>query len=93
LSCVASGENKGLLNLLRKGKRSPEAEAAVAAFYGLKDNLAIALRQCSSGKELIARGFVTDIELAADINSSSCIPLLTNSAYIKAETVPPNRTL
>lgn len=64
-----------------KGKLSPEAAGAVAVFQRLKDNLITTLRQCSSGKELIARGFATDIELAADINSSNCVPLFTDHAY------------
>jgi 2-phosphosulfolactate phosphatase len=71
-----------------EGRLSPEAEIAIAAFHGVKDNLAIALRKCSSGKELIARGFATDIELAAAINISSCVPLFTHSAYIKQESLP-----
>lgn len=67
------------------GKKSPEAEAAVATFQGFKNNLATALKQCSSGKELIARGFTKDIELACAINTSNCVPLLTHNAYIKQE--------
>lgn len=70
-----------------QGKLSPEAEVAVAAFHGLNDNLATALRNCSSGKELIARGFATDVELAAAINSSRCVPLFARNAYVKQETV------
>jgi 2-phosphosulfolactate phosphatase len=57
----------------------------VAAFCSVKENLLTTLRQCSSGKELIARGFATDIELAAAINTSSCVPLLTDNAYVKQE--------
>lgn len=65
------------------GKKSPEAEAAVATFQDFKVNLVTALKQCSSGKELIARGFAKDVELAAAINSSNCVPLLTGNAYVK----------
>jgi 2-phosphosulfolactate phosphatase len=68
-----------------EGKKSPEAEVAVATFQAIKDNLFTALKQCSSGKELIARGFTKDIELACAINSSNCVPLLTRNAYIKQE--------
>ena len=64
-----------------EGKLSPEAETAAAVFQSLKDNLVKVLRQCSSGKELIARGFDTDIELAAAINTSFCVPLFTQGAY------------
>lgn len=65
------------------GKKSPEAEAAVATFQSFKDNLVTVLTQCSSGKELIARGFAKDIELACAINTSNCVPLLTGNAYVK----------
>lgn len=75
------------------GKISPEAEAAVAVFHHFQDNLAEALIGFVSGKELIARGFGEDIELAANINSSNCIPILTNfvsdelaiKAYLKSD--------
>ena len=62
-----------------KGELSPEAEAAVAVFQ--QWNLAI-LTKCSSGKELIARGFAADVELAAALNISRCVPLLVDRAYV-----------
>jgi 2-phosphosulfolactate phosphatase len=64
------------------GRQSPEAEVAVAAFSSVKDNLLAVLRRCSSGKELIARGFTADVELAAAINTSGCVPLLRHNAYV-----------
>lgn len=69
-----------------KGKLSPEAETAVAVFHSLKDNLVSVLSQCSSGKELIAKGFATDVELSAVVNISRCVPLFTQNAYVKQET-------
>ena len=65
------------------GKLSPEAEAAVAVFHSLKNNIVTTLKRCSSGKELIARGFELDVELAAAMNTSECVPLFTHDAYIK----------
>ncbi len=67
------------------GRLSPEAEVAVAAFQNLQGNLVTALERCSSGKELVTRGFAKDVELAAAINISSCVPLLINKAYVKQE--------
>jgi 2-phosphosulfolactate phosphatase len=61
------------------GKKSPEAEAAVAVFERFQHNLLGAIAQCSSGKELIARGFSEDIELATSFNISTCIPMLTSA--------------
>jgi 2-phosphosulfolactate phosphatase len=69
-----------------KGKLSPEAEVAVTAFHGLKDHLLTALKHCSSGKELIAKGFARDVELSAAINSSTCVPSFSNDAYVKQKT-------
>lgn len=65
------------------GRLSPEAEAAVAVFHAVKDGLETALSRCSSGKELVARGFSRDIEIASAINTSSCVPLFTHNAYIR----------
>jgi 2-phosphosulfolactate phosphatase len=67
------------------GRRSPEALVALAAFRAVESELDNALRQCSSGKELIEWGFATDVLLAAQLNVSACAPLLVNDAYIRAE--------
>ncbi len=64
------------------GSRSPEAESAVAAFARFAADLSCCLKQCGSGKELIDRGFEGDIDLAADLNSSTCIPVLVEGAYV-----------
>ncbi len=63
------------------GRLSPEAEAAVAVFHNGKDSLFSILQRCSSGKELIAKGFASDIELAATLNISNCVPSFVNNAY------------
>lgn len=31
----------------------------------------------------MAKGFTEDVELAASLNTSSCVPLLTDNAYTK----------
>ena len=67
------------------GRRSPEALVALAAFRAVESDLDNELRQCSSGKELIERGFATDVILAAQLNVSACAPILVNDAYIRAE--------
>jgi 2-phosphosulfolactate phosphatase len=67
------------------GRRSPEAQVALAAFRAVESDLDNALRQCSSGKELIEWGFATDVLLAAQLNVSACAPLLVNDAYRRAE--------
>ena len=64
------------------GSLSPEARAAVAVFNTFKNDLLGTLKKSSSGKELIARGFESDVELAAQINVSDCVPLFAQNAYV-----------
>lgn len=64
------------------GSRSPEATLAAAAFDRLRGNLADALRTCASGKELIARGFGPDVDLASELNVSANVPRLVNRAFV-----------
>ncbi|MFN6567128.1 2-phosphosulfolactate phosphatase [Dendronalium sp. ChiSLP03b] len=65
------------------GSLSPEAEVAVVTFETFQKDLQGYLKKCSSGKELIAAGFESDVELAAIYNVSNCIPLFTENAYVK----------
>jgi len=62
---------------------SPEAAAAVAVFRDVaaRDALATTLRACSGGKELIGFGFGDDVEVAAELDTSPWVPVLTGSAY------------
>ncbi len=63
------------------GRRSPEAETAVAGFRRAGSNLLDILSRCGSGKELIGRGFAEDVQLAGQLNVSSAAPLLLDGAY------------
>lgn len=65
------------------GDLSPEAQAALAAFRSAEQSLASQIRQCGSGKELIARGREEDVDLASALNVSACVPLLVNGAYVR----------
>jgi 2-phosphosulfolactate phosphatase len=64
------------------GTRSPEASLAEAAFVHFRPVLAACLQQCGSGKELLGRGFTTDVELAAALDHSTCVPILRQGAYV-----------
>ncbi len=72
-----------ILSYLR-GSLSPEAEAAVAAFQACQQDLLGYLKKCSSGKELIEKGFESDVELSAAFNVSNCVPLLSDNAYVNS---------
>jgi 2-phosphosulfolactate phosphatase len=63
------------------GRRSPEAETAVAAFRSAESDLLDILTRCGSGKELIGRGFAADVQLAAQLNVSAAAPLLEAGVY------------
>ncbi len=69
------------------GTRSPEVAAAIAAFHQAAPQLLDLLMQCSSGKELIARGFPQDIELASQANISAAVPYLIEGAYQDANRI------
>lgn len=66
------------------GNRSPEAVVAVAAFKEVEGDLANYLNQCSSGKELIERGFSEDVRLASQLNVSDSVPALLNDVFVRA---------
>lgn len=68
------------------GSLSPEATGAVAAFRGVKPRIGDYLRQCSSGKELIERGFANDVILASQLNVSESASVLINDAYVALRT-------
>jgi 2-phosphosulfolactate phosphatase len=59
-----------------RGRRSPEACAATAVFESFRSRLHDALRACSSGKELIERGFDADVDVAAELDTSSSVARL-----------------
>jgi len=41
------------------------------------------MKNCTSGREKIARGEEANIHLAAELNSGDCVPILKNNAFIK----------
>lgn len=60
---------------------SAEALVALNAFESSRDQLHQTLTNCSSGRELVERGFPQDVALAADLNCSDCAPHLSAGAY------------
>ncbi|MBW4690903.1 MAG: 2-phosphosulfolactate phosphatase [Lyngbya sp. HA4199-MV5] len=63
------------------GHVSPEAESAIAAFRHAAPTLNHHLKQCGSGKELMGKGFESDVDLAAEFNVSEGVPILHDRAY------------
>ncbi len=64
------------------GTPSPEAALAIAAFEHLGGRCDSVLAACSSGKELMARGFEDDVALAAALNASEIAPLLREGCFV-----------
>jgi 2-phosphosulfolactate phosphatase len=63
------------------GTKSPEANAAIAAFEASRLALTDVLRACSSGRELVERGFAFDVDCASAWDVSAAVPRLTDGAY------------
>jgi 2-phosphosulfolactate phosphatase len=63
------------------GSRSPEARLAAQAFRSTRKILDQTLAKCSSGKELIEKGFADDVRLAGELNVSDAAPIYCDDAY------------
>lgn len=61
------------------GTRSPEADAAAAAFDLAAPRLADVLAGCASGREAIERGWESDLAYAGVLNCSTTVPVLARS--------------
>jgi len=60
---------------------SPEARMAMAAFEDARDDLLPRLVDSVSGRELIGRGFESDVAIAAELDRSSVVPVLADGAF------------
>jgi 2-phosphosulfolactate phosphatase len=60
---------------------SPEARIAVDAWTGVRDRLTEALTACASGRELVEQGYSDDVAIAAELDASTVVPVLTNGAF------------
>ena len=63
------------------GRKSAEAILAENAFRTTETKLPETLRDCSSGRELVERGFSEDVELASQLNASSTVPVLQGNIF------------
>lgn len=65
------------------GGLSVEAAVTLAALASLPD-VEAAIRGCVSGRQLIERGFVDDVEVAVATDVSETVPILTNGSFVNA---------
>lgn len=64
------------------GTTSPEAQMAIATFAHFRNDLAGTLYRCGSGKELVQRGFSSDVDLAAEYAVSRVAPFLYHGEFV-----------
>jgi 2-phosphosulfolactate phosphatase len=63
---------------------TPEAATAVAAFGAVSASLAAELADSISGQELIRAGFPGDVTIAAELDTSHCVPVLSSERFVNA---------
>jgi len=74
----------GLVALGHNAVLSPEAWAAVELFDAGLSSLDERMRNCVGGRELTSKGYTTDVDVAADLDASSIVPVLVDGAFIAA---------
>jgi 2-phosphosulfolactate phosphatase len=73
---------------LSRGHLSPEARAAEAAFRAAAVDLQAELRDCVSGRELLAYGWDDDVATAARLDADSVVPVLHDGAFVARDPTP-----
>ena len=63
---------------------SPEARAATAAWQVIEAARSTALASCVSGAELIDAGFSADVAIAGELDTSECVPVLSEGRFADA---------
>jgi 2-phosphosulfolactate phosphatase len=63
---------------------SPEARSAAGAWHAVEPTLGASLASCSSGLELLSAGYAGDVEIAAELDASECVPLLAAGRFADA---------
>jgi len=66
-----------------RGTRSAEATAAVAMFEQCEAVIGDLVAQSASGRELIERGFRSDVALATDVDASDEVPRFDGLAFTR----------
>ncbi|MEU5958674.1 2-phosphosulfolactate phosphatase [Streptomyces sp. NPDC047525] len=72
---------------LRGARLSPEASMAAASYTSCAD-VASAVADCASGRELLAHGFAEDVAVAVESGASERVPVLEGGAFSPAGPAP-----
>ena len=73
---LGAGAVAAALLATNSSSASPETRLAASCFSYEVEKSAKLLRDCTSGRELMAAGHAADVELAAAVGSSACAPVL-----------------
>lgn len=82
--CLEDWLGAGAIIASLAGRPAPEALAAKAAFDIHHRRLADALDACPSARELKDRGFPQDVEIAARLDVSECVPVFSGRSFAAA---------
>ena len=66
------------------GPFSPEACTAAATYRAVAGELSAQLRASASGRELIDLRFADDVEIAAEVDASTAVPVLQGESFLAA---------
>jgi 2-phosphosulfolactate phosphatase len=61
---------------------SPEATGARAAWLAVAGDVRTGLLTCASGLELVQGGHAVDVEIAAEVGTSRCVPVLRGEVFL-----------
>jgi 2-phosphosulfolactate phosphatase len=70
-----------VLALLPDEDLSPEARLAADAFRAVEPRLRAALHGCAGGRELAEAGFAEDVDVAAELDASNVVPVLSDGTF------------
>ncbi|MDW3220569.1 MAG: 2-phosphosulfolactate phosphatase [Acidimicrobiales bacterium] len=71
-----------VLSMFDRLDLSPEARVAAAAWHDAEGDIVERLRACTSGRELIERGWPDDVDLAAQAHVSDLVPVLRDGRFV-----------
>ncbi|BBG02237.1 MULTISPECIES: 2-phosphosulfolactate phosphatase [Pseudonocardia] len=78
-----------LIAALPDDGRSPEAHAAAAAAGPVLADPAGMLHGCASGRELTAIGFGDDVDVAAELDAGTAVPVLEDGVFVPTAAAVP----
>lgn len=79
--CIEDYLGAGAVISEMRGSFSPEAELCGAAFSAAKEKINDLIWESGSGRELRARGYAADVEYAAQLSNTCCVPKMHEGGF------------